>query len=185
MTTKGRNQGLKLPELQVKSNYQKVESQETNQYIIKESNSAFASANEEINNIEVKLYKSENSKIISSVNSSGNETTARTHKQSNVVPVLKQREKKNENNINPNIKRVQKSTFQKKIRYDKNGVEINHKNKKNVKISFRDQIDELQDFCDIIEVESIKEYIKVYGKVDRKDTYVRDTICSSCSCFIF
>ena len=180
MTTKGRNQGLKLPELQVKSNYQKLENQEINQYMIKESNSAFASANEELNNIEVKLYKSENSKIISSVNSSGNESTARTHKQSNVVPVLKQREKKNENNINPNIKRVQKSTFQKKIRYDKNGVEINHKNKKNVKVTFK----EGESFCDYVEIENFKEYMKGgYGKANRKDVYVRET-CANCSCNI-
>ena len=175
-------QGLKLPELHVKSNFQKIESHEINSYVIKDSNSLFVSANEEVNN-DPKLYKSDNSKNILSVNSSGNESTARTHKQNNVVPVLKQREKKNNENLNPSIKRIQKSTFQKKIRYDKNGVEINHKNKRNVKVTFKDEF-EGENFCEFIEIENFKEYMKGgYGKVNRKDAYVRGT-CTNCTCII-
>ena len=184
---------LKIPELKVKQ-HQRVSSYHNLSPLIheiKDNNNSFVlSTNEEINyslnEFPIKQSKTKNY-LSSSFNISANETNRSYHK-SNNTPILKSRTKNHFNNIenNPNIKRINiKSNFHKKIRYDYFGNEINHKNKKNVKISFRDQIDELQDFCDIIEVESIKEYIKVYGKVDRKDTYVRDTICSSCSCFIF
>ena len=41
------------------------------------------------------------------------------------------------------------------------------------------------DLCDIIDVECVKEYIKVFGKVNRKDTYVRDQVDCDCSCLLF
>ena len=171
----------KLPTLMTKSHIHKTESHEISPLIIKDSTSLYVSSNEESN--DVKIYKSENTKI-QSINSSGNEPPLRniSHKQIN-VPVLKQRKQQNEI-LNPNIKRIQRSTFQKKIRYDKNGIEINHKNKKNVKVTFKDEI-EGEEFCEIIDIENFKEYMKGgYGKAGRKDSYVR-AVNATCSCNIF
>jgi hypothetical protein len=177
---------LKIPELIIKSNHHKTDSFEPISYRIKESHSHQISTDEPINVLsDVKLFKVDNSKNFQSINSSTNESTSRTHKQINSVPVLKQREKKNQTeNLNPNIKRIQKSTFKKAIRYDTKGTEINHKNKKIVKITFRDEL-EGQNFCDYVDIENFKEYMKGgYGKVDRKDIYVRSN-CSSCGCNIY
>ena len=177
---------LKIPELIIKSNHHKTDSFEPISYRIKESHSHQISTDEPINVLsDVKLFKVDNSKNFQSINSSTNESTSRTHKQINSVPVLKQREKKNQTeNLNPNIKRIQKSTFQKKVRYDTRGTEINHKNKRIVKITFRDEL-EGQNFCDYVDIENFKEYMKGgFGKVDRKDVYVRSN-CSSCGCNIY
>ena len=39
-------------------------------------------------------------------------------------------------------------------------------------------------FCDYVEIENFKEYMKGgYGKANRKDAYVRET-CANCSCNI-
>ena len=170
----------KLPTLMTKTHIHKTESHEISPLIIKDIPSLHVSSNEESN--DVKIYKSENTKI-QSINSSGNEPAIRniSHKPVN-VPVLKQRKQQNEI-LNPNIKRIQKSTFQRKIRYDKNGIEINHKNKKNVKVTFKDEI-EGEDFCEIIDIENFKEYMKGgYGKAGRKDSYVR-AVNATCSCNI-
>lgn len=66
----------------------------------------------------------------------------------------------------------------KKIRTDRNGVEINHKNKKLVKVTFIDQVDSVP-FTDIVEIESVKKYNYVMG-LPEQDLYVRDTCCRGC-----
>jgi hypothetical protein len=181
---------LKLPELKVKNyntnnNFQNDLSPTI--FHTKEHNLSFVlSTNEEINNstndISIKPTLTKNY-ISSSLNNSINETN-RTHKSFN-TPILKRRSKNIiSNHESPNFKRINKSNFHKKVRFDFFGNEINHKNKKNVKVTFIDQINEDKTFTDIIDVESIKQYIKVYGKINRKDTYVRDANCS-CSCFLF
>ena len=67
----------------------------------------------------------------------------------------------------------------KKVRTDRNGTEINHKNKKLVKVTFIDQIDSVP-FTDIVEIESVKKYNYVMG-LPEQDLYVRDTCCRGCS----
>ena len=69
----------------------------------------------------------------------------------------------------------------KKVRVDRNGIEINHKNKKSVKVTFIDQIDSVP-FTEIIEIESIKRYNYISG-MPNEDKYVRDTCCNA-SCKI-
>ena len=103
---------LKIPELIIKSNHHKTDSFEPISYRIKESHSHQISTDEPINVLsDVKLFKVDNSKNFQSINSSTNESTSRTHKQINSVPVLKQREKKNQTeNLNPNIKRISKKS---------------------------------------------------------------------------
>ena len=162
----------KFPKLKLKSNLQKTE--ESSPLKPKESNPIFIQLVEEPNN--------KNIKVIQSINSSGNETTSRTIKP-NAIPVLKQREKKAEI-LNPNIKIITKSDHKKNKRFDRNGVEINHRNKKNVKITFKDEI-EGENFCEFVDIENLKEYMKGnYGKVDRKDHYVKNNTCVNCSCNI-
>lgn len=67
----------------------------------------------------------------------------------------------------------------KKVRTDRNGTEINHKNKKLVKVTFIDQVDSVP-FTDIVEIESVKKYNYVMG-LPEQDLYVRDTCCRGCS----
>ena len=69
----------------------------------------------------------------------------------------------------------------KKVRVDRNGIEINHKNKKSVKVTFIDQIDSVP-FTEIVEIESIKRYNYISG-MPNEDKYVRDTCCNA-SCKI-
>ena len=77
------------------------------------------------------------------------------------------------------IKLPKINTSKKTIRTDRNGVEINHQNKKNVKVTFIDQIEDIP-LTDIVEIENLKQYNKVYGMREGKEIYVRETCCTSC-----
>lgn len=74
---------------------------------------------------------------------------------------------------------------QKKKRRDANGVEINHKNRKKVKVTFKDKLasDNNNNLTEVIKIESFKEYNYVAGLSDMKDVYVK-TDCK-CECNIF
>jgi hypothetical protein len=182
---------LKMPELKVKSHHYNTSYNELKPLIHEQKeviNYSYAlSTNEEINNSmneTIHVSKSKNN-LSHFYNLNGNEINKSPHK-GNISPVLKRRKKNDQIDNNINIKRINvKSNFTKKTRTDYFGNEINHKNKRNVKITFRDEIDENNDLCDIIDVECVKEYIKVFGKVDRKDTYVREKVGCDCSCFVF
>ena len=100
------------------------------------------------------------------------------------IPQLNDKSKDRKKESNFAVKRINNDDYNSK-RTDAYGTLINHKNKRNVKITFRDQINENNDLCDIIDVECYKEYIKVYGKVNRKDTYVREKVECNCSCILF
>ena len=182
---------LKMPELKVKSHHHISSSHHDIIPLIQEqkeifNNSYALSTNEEINNSINETFHVSKSKnyIYYYYNNNGNDTN-RSHKGSH-SPILKRRKGNEQNDNNFTIKRINtKSNFNKKSRFDFFGNLINHKNKRNVKITFRDQINENNDLCDIIDVESYKEYIKVFGKVNRKDTYVREKVECNCSCFLF
>ena len=182
---------LKMPKLKVKSHHHISSSHHDIIPLIQEqkeifNNSYALSTNEEINNSINETFHVSKSKnyIYSYFNNNGNNTN-RSHKGSH-SPILKRRKGNEQNDNNFTIKRINtKSNFNKKSRFDFFGNEINHKNKRNVKITFRDQINENNDLCDIIDVECYKEYIKVYGKVNRKDTYVREKVECNCSCILF
>ena len=64
-------------------------------------------------------------------------------------------------------------------RTDRNGIEICKKNKKKIKVTFIDKIDENQPFEDIIDIQSIKKYNVCYG-LPKGDKYIKETVCCSC-----
>lgn len=70
----------------------------------------------------------------------------------------------------------------KKIRYDHNGVEINSKNKRKVKLTFIDKISS-QPLIEIVDVDNYKEFNKIAMAATREDAYIRNTPC--CSCIIY
>ena len=67
----------------------------------------------------------------------------------------------------------------KKIRYDHNGVEINSKNKKKVKLTFIDKVSE-QPLVEIVDVDNYKAFNKIAMAASREDAYIRNTPCCSC-----
>ena len=67
-------------------------------------------------------------------------------------------------------------------RTDRNGVPICKGNKKKIKVTFIDQIDESKKFEEIIDIESIKKYNINYG-IPKEDKYIKETVC--CSCILF
>ena len=67
-------------------------------------------------------------------------------------------------------------------RTDRNGVPICKGNKKKIKVTFIDQIDESKKFEEIIDIESIKKYNICYG-LPKEDKYIKETVC--CSCILF
>ena len=182
---------LKMPILKVKSHHHISSYLDINPLIHEQkeimSNSFALSTNEEINNsVNETIHVSKSKNNLSCFNNINGSETNRSYHKGNHSPILKRRKEKEHIDNNSNIKRINvKSTFTKKIRTDFFGNEINHKNKRNVKVSFRDQINEDNDLCDIIDVECVKEYIKVFGKVNRKDIYVRDKVGCDCSCLLF
>ena len=84
----------------------------------------------------------------------------------------------NSDRFAPKISKIATNNNNKKIRTDRNGTEINHKNKKLVKVTFIDQVDSVP-FTDIVEIESVKKYNYVMG-LPEQDLYVRDTCCRGC-----
>ena len=130
------------------------------------------------------MSNTENSKIKTSINNTATNTI--TKSPSTDILRLKRfnspiRTKKP---INTNTERFAPKIIKnitndnKKIRTDRNGVEINHKNKKLVKVTFIDQVDSVP-FTDIVEIESVKKYNYVMG-LPEQDLYVRDTCCRGC-----
>lgn len=130
------------------------------------------------------MSNNENSKIKTSINNTATNTI--TKSPSTDILRLKRfnspiRTKKP---INTNTERFAPKIIKnitndnKKIRTDRNGVEINHKNKKLVKVTFIDQVDSVP-FTDIVEIESVKKYNYVMG-LPEQDLYVRDTCCRGC-----
>lgn len=74
---------------------------------------------------------------------------------------------------------IKQKTNTKKIRYDYNGVEINSKNKKKVKLTFIDKVT-AQPLVEIVEVDNYKAFNKIAMAASREDVYVRNTPCCSC-----
>jgi hypothetical protein len=64
-------------------------------------------------------------------------------------------------------------------RTDRNGIEICKKNKKKIKVTFIDKVDENQPLEDIIDIQSIKKYNVCYG-LPKGDKYIKETVCCSC-----
>lgn len=101
-------------------------------------------------------------------------------KRNNILIPIDAKKKISNNNTNFIIKLPKININKKKSRTDRNGIEINHNNKKNVKITFIDQIENIP-LCEIIEIESLKKYNYISGQSEKKEIYVKDTCCSSCN----
>ena len=80
------------------------------------------------------------------------------------------------------IKKEINNNNNKAKRTDRNGVQICKGNKKKVKVTFIDQIDENKKFEEIIDIQSIKKYNINYG-IPKEDKYIKETVC--CSCILF
>ena len=79
-------------------------------------------------------------------------------------------------------KEINNNNNNKAKRTDRNGVPICKGNKKKIKVTFIDQIDESKKFEEIIDIESIKKYNINYG-IPKEDKYIKETVC--CSCILF
>ena len=79
-------------------------------------------------------------------------------------------------------KEINNNNNNKAKRTDRNGVPICKGNKKKIKVTFIDQIDENKKFEEIIDIESIKKYNICYG-LPKEDKYIKETVC--CSCILF
>ena len=79
-------------------------------------------------------------------------------------------------------KEINNNNIIKAKRTDRNGVPICKGNKKKIKVTFIDQIDQNKKFEEIIDIESIKKYNICYG-LPKEDKYIKETVC--CSCILF
>ena len=105
-------------------------------------------------------------------------------KYNNILKPIDITKKKSNNNMNKfSIKLPKINISKKKIRTDRNGVEINHKNKKKEKVTFIDQIEDIP-FTDVVEIENLKQYNVMYGIREGKEIYVRETCCTK-ACYIY
>ena len=69
-------------------------------------------------------------------------------------------------------------------RKDSFGTLINHANKKKVKVTFKDKLDENINLAEIVEVENYKEHNKLHTGIPLDDVYIKDeTCCSNCNIF--
>ena len=72
------------------------------------------------------------------------------------------------------------------LRKDYFGTAINHQNKKKVKVTFKDKVNNnSKDLIEITEFESVKKYNYVPNAGKRKDTYIRETEVCCSGCVIF
>ena len=71
----------------------------------------------------------------------------------------------------------------KRERKDANGTIINHNNKRKVKVTFRDLLNENIGISDIIEVESIKEYNYIPSENGYTDRYYKNK--NKCCCSVY
>jgi hypothetical protein len=72
------------------------------------------------------------------------------------------------------------------LRKDYFGTAINHQNKKKVKVTFKDKVNNnSKDLIEITEFESVKKYNYVPNAGKRKDSYVKEkeVCCSGCVIF--
>ena len=100
--------------------------------------------------------------------------------------------KKKENHKYEIVDKKQKEEeAEKKRRTDANGVEINHKNRKKVRVTFKDKLPQEEsnnnkkqnNLTEVIKIESFKEYNYVAGLSDLKDYYVKKEC--TCACNIY
>ena len=72
------------------------------------------------------------------------------------------------------------------LRKDYFGTAINHQNKKKVKVTFKDKVNNnSKDLIEITEFESVKKYNYVPGAGKRKDSYVKEKAVCCSGCIIF
>jgi len=72
------------------------------------------------------------------------------------------------------------------LRKDYFGTAINHQNKKKVKVTFKDKVNNnSKDLIEITEFESVKKYNYVPNAGKRKDTYIRESEVCCSGCVIF
>ena len=69
-------------------------------------------------------------------------------------------------------------------RKDAYGTLINHKNRRNVKVTFKDKIEDSGSLTEIINVESYKKYnfMEYFSNLSEREAFAKERTC--CSCYI-
>ena len=67
-------------------------------------------------------------------------------------------------------------------RTDAYGTLINHKNKRNVKVTFKDRVEEKQPLIEIINIESYKQYnfMENISTLSEREAFHKERTCCSC-----
>lgn len=181
-----RNNSSKLPPLVQKKIVQKLSTPINHNTIsIKSRNVISPIPNRDEITIETTAENTKNKNpIFLSMPRSPSNDILKIKKYNNMLKPIDVHKKKKDNIMNKfSIKLPQINTSKKKIRTDRNGVEINHKNKKNVKVTFIDQIEDVP-LIDVVEIENLKQYNVIYGMREGKEVYVRETCCTN-ACYIY
>ena len=181
-----RNNSSKLPPLVQKKIVQKLSTPINHNTIsIKSRNVISPIPNRDEITIETTAENTKNKNpIFLSMPRSPSNDILKIKKYNNILKPIDITKKKSNNNMNKfSIKLPKINISKKKIRTDRNGVEINHKNKKKVKVTFIDQIEDIP-FTDVVEIENLKQYNVMYGIREGKEIYVRETCCTK-ACYIY
>ena len=109
---------------------------------------------------------------------SNNESVHKTQ-----IPHLNDKTKDRKKESNFAVKRINNDDYNSK-RTDAYGTLINHKNKRNVKVTFKDKIEDSGSLTQIINVESFKKYnyMENYSNLSEREAFKKERSC--CSCFI-
>ena len=109
---------------------------------------------------------------------SNNESVHKTQ-----IPHLNDKTKDRKKESNFAVKRVNNDEVNSK-RTDAYGTLINHKNKRNVKVTFKDKVEEKQPLIEVIDIESYKKYnfMENISNLSEREAFKKERSC--CSCFI-
>ena len=99
------------------------------------------------------------------------------------IPHLNDKTKDRKKESNFAVKRVNNDEVNSK-RTDAYGTLINHKNKRNVKVTFKDKIEDSGSLTQIINVESFKKYnyMENYSNLSEREAFAKERTC--CTCYI-
>ena len=97
------------------------------------------------------------------------------------IPHLNDKTKDRKKESNFAVKRVNNDEVNSK-RTDAYGTLINHKNKRNVKVTFKDRVEEKQPLIEIINIESYKQYnfMENISTLSEREAFHKERTCCSC-----
>lgn len=98
------------------------------------------------------------------------------------IPQLNDKSKDRKKESNFAVKRINNDDYNSK-RTDAYGTLINHKNKRNVKVTFKDKIEDSGSLTQIINVESFKKYnyMENYSNLSEREAFAKERTCCTCN----